>query len=139
MIIYTSYLRSKLPAPSIESRMGEIDLNDLLCPKLLCKPLDSLQGDEGEPCQQVKCPEGFQPMYDQSKNYRKTSACDNTCVPIPAKERVCKNVGRTFATFDSLKYKYDICNHILARDRDANQWYIVCKYHIVVKRIFLFC
>lgn len=103
---------------------------DQMCPKILCRPNIDKSNHLESTCQKIECPPGFQPKYDQSKSYRKTNICDNTCVPIPPKERVCNVIGRTFTTFDNLEYKYDVCNHILARDRDDNRWYIIGKSQV---------
>ncbi|KAJ8683258.1 hypothetical protein QAD02_019050 [Eretmocerus hayati] len=124
---YQYEVKTKIPAPikKFQSRIGGED--EPVCPDFVCK-LQFAQVDKvTAECQAITCPEGFQPKYDQSKSYRKKNVCDNTCVPIPQKVRVCKMVGRTITTFDSLEFKSDICNHILARDRDANRWYILVE------------
>ncbi|XP_016844891.1 hemocytin [Nasonia vitripennis] len=113
------------PAKTFQSRMGGEE--DQMCPKILCRPNIEKSNYLESTCEKIECPSGFQPKHDQSKSYRKTTICDNTCVPIPPKERVCNVIGRTFTTFDNLEYKYDVCNHILARDRDDNRWYIIVE------------
>lgn len=49
--------------------------------------------------------------------------------------------GRTFNTFDGTEYKYDICNHVLARDLHSDDWDVslvkncsgVCTRDLVVR------
>lgn len=50
-----------------------------------------------------------------------------TCRPLPPPEAVCNITGRTFNTFDNTEYKYDICNHIIARDLINDEWEISLK------------
>lgn len=35
--------------------------------------------------------------------------------------------GRTFNTFDSTGFKYDICNHLLARDIADEKWNVIMR------------
>ncbi|XP_050345304.1 hemocytin [Nymphalis io] len=49
------------------------------------------------------------------------------CVPPPERPVFCNVTGRTFSTFDGSEYKYDICNHILARENRIGEWTILLR------------
>lgn len=55
-----------------------------------------------------------------------------SCYPPPIPDSVCNVTGRTFNTFDDTEFKYDICNHILARDLQNDEWDVSCKEPIVI-------
>ncbi|XP_058797462.1 hemocytin [Phymastichus coffea] len=119
----STFVKVKLPPPRFDSRFADVEEEEPhICPKIICK-----REMEVATCEKLECPAGYQPTYDPAKSIRKTLACDNTCIPIPPKMRVCTMIGRSFSTFDGLDYKYDVCNHILARDMDFNKWYIVVE------------
>lgn len=40
---------------------------------------------------------------------------------------MCNVTGRTFATFDGTEFKYDICNHLIARDTLDQKWNIILR------------
>lgn len=50
-----------------------------------------------------------------------------TCEPIIENDAVCKVTGRTFNTFDSTEFKYDICSHLLARDVTDAKWNVIMR------------
>lgn len=50
-----------------------------------------------------------------------------SCRPLPPPEAICNITGRTFNTFDNTEFKYDICNHIVARDLNNDEWDIALK------------
>ena len=107
-----------------------------VCPKISCKPYRA-ENYSQITCPKLICPEGFKPKYDDSNSMQKFSFCDNACVPVLPKERICEIFGRTITTFDNLVYKYDLCNHVLVRSQNHSQWYIAgksiyqqCKYYI---------
>lgn len=47
-----------------------------------------------------------------------------TCVSNTLDESECEIDGRVFKTFDGVTYKYEICDHIVARDRVNKKWMI---------------
>lgn len=53
--------------------------------------------------------------------------CRYYCAPVPPPDAVCNVTGQTFNTFDYTEYKYDICNHILARDLVNDNWEVIRK------------
>lgn len=50
-----------------------------------------------------------------------------SCQPIVDNDVVCNVTGRTFNTFDSSEFKYDICNHLLARDVEDIKWNVIMR------------
>lgn len=50
-----------------------------------------------------------------------------SCYPKPPPEAVCYVTGRTFNTFDNTEFKYDICNHVIGRDLDQDEWDVALK------------
>lgn len=50
-----------------------------------------------------------------------------SCEPITDNDAVCNVTGRTFNTFDSTEFKYDICNHLLARDVGDAKWNVIMR------------
>ncbi|KAG7205161.1 hypothetical protein KM043_018256 [Ampulex compressa] len=78
-------------------------------------------------CQEAKCPPNYMVVYEKMSMYKLQKCPKYTCKPPILQEAICNVTGRTFNTFDNLEYKYDICNHILARDRFENKWYITLE------------
>lgn len=102
---------------------------DVECPQYSCvsnKPPPEFP--ESDPCPKAECPPNYIVIFEKKSPYKMESCQRYTCRPLPPVQVVCHVTGRTFNTFDNLEYKYDICNHILARDRYANRWYISRKY-----------
>ncbi|XP_046603352.1 hemocytin isoform X1 [Neodiprion virginianus] len=103
---------------------------EIECPQFSCisaKPPPPLWGVK-EPvvtsCPKEQCPPNYRLIFEKM-SFARPEACPRyLCKPPPPNEAVCKVTGRTFNTFDNLEYKYDICNHILARDLHQNNWYI---------------
>lgn len=63
-------------------------------------------------CPTPECPKGYEVVLDvalpqQCAKYK--------CEPLAMNDPVCNVTGRTFNTFDDTTFKYDICNHLLAR------------------------
>lgn len=50
-----------------------------------------------------------------------------TCEPVLENDAVCNVTGRTFNTFDSTEFKYDICSHLLARDVADAKWNVIMR------------
>lgn len=99
------------------------------CAQFTCVPIILSIFNQAVPqtCPKVSCPPGYTVVYEKMSMYKLEKCPKYTCKPPPPIEAVCNVTGRTFSTFDKLEYKYDICNHILARDMFANKWYITCK------------
>ncbi|KZC09215.1 Hemocytin [Dufourea novaeangliae] len=104
--------------------------NETQCPQFTCvpiKPPPILNEDKPQPCPEASCPPGYTVIYEKMSMYKLVKCRKYSCQPPPPEEAVCNVTGRTFNTFDNLEYKYDVCNHILARDMYTNQWYITLE------------
>lgn len=104
---------------------------DLECPQFSCvsnRPPPDFEGQKPKSCPKIECPPNYEIIFEKMSMYKFEDCPRYTCRPPPPTEVVCKFIGRTFNTFDNMEYKYDICNHILARDRYANHWYISGKF-----------
>nr|XP_034190302.1 hemocytin [Osmia lignaria] len=100
------------------------------CAQFTCvpnKPPPILDKNTPHTCPEVSCPPGYAVVYEKMSMYKLQKCPKYTCKPPAPEEVVCNVTGRTFTTFDKLEYKYDICNHILARDMFANKWYITLE------------
>lgn len=77
-------------------------------------------------CPELECPRGYDVVLDDGL---KTDKCPKySCEPTPRNDAVCNVTGRTFSTFDGVEFKYDICNHLLARDIFLDKWSVVSKW-----------
>lgn len=90
-----------------------------VCPDFVCVPI--------EDCTIPECPPNFT-LRVVGKNSVKLKCPVYTCVPPPLPRASCNITGRTFHTFDGTEFKYDICNHILARDLENDNWDISGKF-----------
>lgn len=119
-------LDSKLPRPN--KKRGDKMLAPLNeCPEYDCvpeKPAVAI-GIEELKCPQPTCPGGYEIVFDTKP--LSTACAKYRCELIPQKDVVCNVTGSTFSTFDGVEFKYDVCDHILARDLLANNWTISCK------------
>lgn len=77
----------------------------------------------------IVCPDGYFLQMTPNEN----DICPAyTCVSNTLEESECEIDGRVFKTFDGVTFKYEICDHIIARDRVHKKWMIKrkCKYLI---------
>ncbi|XP_066254573.1 hemocytin [Euwallacea similis] len=106
---------------------------ELICPEFKCvndKPPPNYIHIVEE-CPKVVCQPGFIPVLD---NYgdAKTKTCPTySCYPQPPPDTICNVTGRTFNTFDDTEFKYDICNHVIARDLSEQQWTISLRKNCI--------
>lgn len=70
-------------------------------------------------CAEPACPKGYEVVIDTKSI---ANCAKYKCEPLPQNDAVCDVTGRTFNTFDNTTFKYDICNHVLARDLVGNKW-----------------
>ncbi|XP_050525527.1 hemocytin [Daktulosphaira vitifoliae] len=69
----------------------------------------------------LSCPEGYFLQMTPNKN----EICPvYTCVSSYLEEKECEIDGRIFRTFDGITYKYEVCDHIIVRDRVYKKWMI---------------
>ncbi|XP_015177061.1 PREDICTED: hemocytin [Polistes dominula] len=103
----------------------------MVCPHFTCVPIKPPLAFGGinipEHCPEVACPPSYTIKYEKMSMYKIEKCRKYTCEPPVPLEAICNVTGRTFNTFDNLEYKYDICNHILARDMYGNKWYITLE------------
>lgn len=103
---------------------------ELICPQYTCvstKPPPKYKRTKEE-CPPIICQPTYIPVLDEVRTKTKSKICPSySCYPPPEPDAVCNVTGRTFNTFDNVEYKYDICNHVLARDLIADEWDISCK------------
>lgn len=118
-------IHSKLPLPS-DAKGKKKD--EFACVEYDCIPERSISISKTEKivCPAPSCPSGYEVMFEQTPL---AAACSKyKCELIPKKDVVCNITGRTFSTFDGIEYKYDICDHILARDLSSNNWTVSSEY-----------
>lgn len=102
---------------------------------MLPKPQKLLEGElcqeftcvAVEECTVPKCPPKYTLQVVTEKNNIKLKCPIYTCIPPALPHATCNITGRTFHTFDGTEFKYDICNHILARDLENDNWDISGK------------
>lgn len=71
----------------------------------------------------TECSKPVCPANTQLKAVYTDEKCPSyDCVPPPSMERVCDVDGKLFKTFDGLSYKADICDHVLAKDKNYDTW-----------------
>lgn len=81
-----------------------------------------------EECPPIMCQANYVPVYDDLQAAKRTKECPKySCYPPVVPDSVCNVTGRTFNTFDNTEYKYDICNHVLARDLQNDEWDVSLK------------
>lgn len=121
--------QSTLPIPENIER----DLEDE-CIEYICIPSKPKAPLSKEPEKPIKCPEpecqkGYNIIMESGILPGIAGNCAKySCEPIPRQDVVCNITGRTFSTFDGTEFKYDICNHLLARDLVADKWSITSKF-----------
>ncbi|XP_031619378.1 hemocytin isoform X2 [Contarinia nasturtii] len=115
-------IHSKLPLPS--DTPNEKIKDDFKCVEYNCIPerVTTISQTEKIVCAAPSCPSGYEVVFETTPL---VAACSKyKCEPIAKHDVVCKITGRTFSTFDGTEYKYDVCDHILARDLSSNNWTI---------------
>lgn len=87
-------------------------------------------------CPEPECPKGFDIVMDNQLPGADYCA-KYSCEPMPLNDVVCNITGKTFSTFDGTEFKYDICDHILARDLVNDHWNVKSKFIIFSVRRFV--
>lgn len=109
----------------------QLPKEDVQCLEFTCVPMKFppiLPGHQRpEKCPEASCPPQYDIVYEKMSMYKLHKCPKYACKPVISKMAYCNITGRTFNTFDDLEYKFDICNHILTRDRYNNKWYITLK------------
>ena len=119
-------IHSKLPLPGDAKKKKKKD--ELACVEYDCIPdrAITITNNEQVVCPAPSCPNGYEVVFEKTPL---AAACSKyKCELIPKRDVVCNITGRTFSTFDGIEYKYDVCDHILARDLSSNNWTISGEY-----------
>lgn len=118
--------KSRRPRPGVKgSRPAGMKVSgrEVKCPEFFCQPVTHVT----DVCPEPECPVGYKLVFERTSIFKPGQCQRYSCRPPPPVVAFCNVTGRTFDTFDGSEYKYDICNHILARDRDDNKWYITLE------------
>lgn len=103
---------------------------DVQCPEFICVATNFppvLPDKKPDKCPKAMCPPDYEIVYEKMNMYKSHKCPKYACRPLTPEVAFCNITGRTFNTFDQLEYKYDVCNHILARDMYNNNWYITLE------------
>ncbi|KAL7040824.1 hypothetical protein ACKWTF_000531 [Chironomus riparius] len=128
---YTASYEAILP---ISTSKDQQDINSEECFEFMCIPIvDSAEipdyAQENQTkiirCPEPKCPRGYMLRLQIQKSANECAKF--TCEPIAENDAVCNVTGRTFNTFDSTEFKYDICSHLLARDVSDEKWNVIMR------------
>lgn len=115
---------SYLPSPPVaENKFVEECIEFICIPQ---RPIVDPVSPEIIQCPEPECPKGYDIVMDNQLP-GKYFCAKYSCEPIPLNDVVCNVTGKTFSTFDGTEYKYDICDHILARDLVNDQWSVKRK------------
>lgn len=141
-----SEFHSKLPLPH-DAKLTRKEEN--ICAEYNCIPEQRpVSITEQVVCSTPSCPNGYKVVVEKSQS---PLACSKyKCEVIPTRDVVCNITGRTFNTFDGIEYKYDVCDHILARELSSNNWTVSSEFQILCTKtsnqminsnfyLFLFC
>jgi len=106
----------------------QLTTENIQCPEFICMPAKPVYPEKKpEKCPEVSCPLQYEVVYEKMSMYKMSKCPKYACRPLSPQEAICNVTGRTFNTFDNMEYKYDICNHILARDMYGNEWYLTLE------------
>lgn len=81
-------------------------------------------------CPEPNCPIGYEVVMDVAQIPTPNQCIKFRCEPMAKRDAICNVTGKTINTFDEVEYKYDICDHILARELKSNNWTVNCKLMI---------
>ncbi|BES96307.1 Hypothetical protein NTJ_09116 [Nesidiocoris tenuis] len=89
----------------------------VICPKYQCLPIEE---QAIQVCEKPSCKDGYTLTSMEAEEGKCPHySCVLKIVELPNSE--CNVTGRSFATFDGIEYKYDICDHVLAL-KDDQSW-----------------
>lgn len=134
-ILFVSGRRRNLQRPLVV--VSDLASEEPICKEYKCvitKPPTKYIHSLDE-CPQANCQPNYIPVFE-SVSRKKRMCPAYSCYPPPEPEAVCNVTGRTFSTFDNVEYKYDICNHVLARDLEADEWEVSRKYLLLLNKPF---
>ncbi|KAH1005493.1 hypothetical protein HUJ04_006464 [Dendroctonus ponderosae] len=123
-----SAFKTKHPAFARPEARQEV-VEELICPQISCeidKPPSNLKKVKDQ-CPPAICQPNFIAVYRDNTDPKSKSCPKYSCYPKPPPDAVCYVTGRTFNTFDNTEFKYDICNHVIGRDLDQDEWDVALK------------
>lgn len=114
---------SYLPTPPVTEEKFDEECMEFVCiperPVVYSDPVHP----EIIRCPEPECPKGYDVVMDNQLPGTDFSQCAKySCEPVPLTDVVCNVTGKTFSTFDGTEFKYDICNHLLARNFVDDAW-----------------
>lgn len=128
----TKSASNKFQRPVLPTTSSVIIEERQICPEYVCQTMKEQPKFiySTKECPPIVCPLHYIPIYDilddDDNDAISSKECPKySCSPPPPPDAVCNVNGRTFNTFDKTEYKYDICNHVLARDLIGNEWDIL--------------
>ncbi|XP_030749920.1 hemocytin [Sitophilus oryzae] len=136
--VKTTQKKYTLPKPKPSEVVEEI-----ICPQYKCV-LNKPRTDyihTVEECPPIICQANFIPVLDYSDDYGTKTCPTYSCYPQPQPDAICNITGRTFNTFDNTELKYDICNHVIGRDLEYEDWEVslkkncsqICSRDLIIK------
>lgn len=127
--------QSNFPVPkTIEEKLKDECMEYICVPIRATIPPHLIDPKKPIMCQDPSCPIGYRVIMELGNLPGISGNCAKySCEPIPKNDAVCNVTGRTFNTFDGVEFKYDICNHLLARDLVEEKWSVSSEYdHFVL-------
>lgn len=125
-------LRKVLLQTTIELEENtEEESSDVICDEYECvpdRPKKIAKIQAPVKCPEPNCPSGYEVVMDITKISTSNQCSKFKCEPMAQRDAICNVTGKAINTFDELEYKYDICDHILAREFKSNNWTVICKY-----------
>lgn len=106
----------------IKSTGVKNDIQQPICKQWICEaPVEQVKCKTPS----ITCPEGYFVQITPNEN----DICPvYTCVSNILDESECEIDGRVFKTFDGVTFKYEVCDHIVVRDRVHKKWMIKRKH-----------
>lgn len=124
----TTSAYSSLSKPKHIEKIRDDECIEFKCIPEKPKPTDPMVPAKPIKCPKEECPRGYDVVLDNDIQSMVAGKCAKfTCEPQLQEDAVCNITGRTFNTFDGTEFKYDICNHVLARDLIYESWIISSK------------
>lgn len=115
---------SYLPSPAVADDKFTEECIEFVC--IPQRPVVDPISPEIIRCPEPECPKGYDIVMDNQVPGKDLCA-KYSCEPVPLNDVVCNITGKTFSTFDGTEFKYDICDHIIARDLVDDRWSVKCK------------
>lgn len=122
---FDSYLATP---PVADNKFAEVCIEFVCIPQ---RPVVDPAKPEIIKCPEPECPKGYNIVMDNQLPGKDLCA-KYSCELVPLSDVVCNVTGKTFSTFDGTEFKYDICDHILARDLVNDQWSVKSEFFFTI-------